>query len=334
MADVLSQSQIDALLKGISSGEPAETMEEVPTTADGRKVRDYDFKSPKKFTKEQLKLINNLHENFGRQLSTYFSTLLRTFCEAKVMQVEEQRYYEFNNALQDNTMISLFDIKPENEKLDEMTILVEFSSTIAYSIIDRLLGGVGIDNDLEREMTDMERNIMETVLARMDSNIKEAWETYLPISAKLSSIETNPRLLQLFSPEDSVVIVLMELTLQDLHGTLTLCLPTNDLEGLLLEFIPKYMRSGVKNKANSVKGNERKESIETMLESADISMNVVFDTIELQLVDILRLQPNDVIPLNKPLDSEVEIVIDKKPYFKGTLGQTKSKKAVRINNIL
>ena len=87
MPEQLSQSQIDALLKKMSSGE-------VTTEQEERKIRDYDFKSPKKFTKEQLKALNGLHETLGRMLASYFSSLLRTVCEIEVLQVEEQRFYE------------------------------------------------------------------------------------------------------------------------------------------------------------------------------------------------------------------------------------------------
>ncbi len=333
MAEVLSQSQIDALLKGINEGEIDEKAS--GDGADGqKKVKEYDFKSPKKFTKEQLKLIDNLHENLGRQLSSYFSALLRTFSEVKVIQVEEQRYHEFNNALNDNTLIALYDLKPENEKLSELTILMDFSNGIAFNIIDRLLGGDGVDSNIERDMTDIERNIMQNVLSRMCYNLQEAWETYLSISVRLSSIETNPRLLQLFSPDDAVVIVSMELTLQDVKGTISICLPITNLEGLLVDFVPKYMRSGSKSRQSQEKEDLRKSNIENVLENADIDMHVVFETIELELSDVLRLQPNDVIQLQKPLDSDVQIIIDNKAYFTGTLGQSRNKKAVRINNVI
>lgn len=105
MAEQLSQSQIDALLKRMSSGE-MDVQE--PT----RKIREYDFRSPKKFTKEQLKALDSLHETFSRMVASYFSGLLSTACEIEVVQIEEQRYYEYSNALPDQLLITLLNMKP------------------------------------------------------------------------------------------------------------------------------------------------------------------------------------------------------------------------------
>ncbi len=331
MAEVLSQKQIDALLKGIDSGE----IEETPTLSatDNRKVKEYDFRSPKKFTKEQLRLIDNLHENLGRQLSSYFSSILRIFCEVKVLQVEEQRYYEFNNALPDNTLIGIVELKPENENLDEMTTMMEFSSGVTYSVIDRLLGGVGGGGIEDRDFTEIELNIMRNVMSKMTFHIQEAWGTLLPTTARVASIETNPRLLQLFSPEDIVVIVLLELKVGTAASNISICLPAAALGEMMGEFVPKYMRSGTKSKIVEEREINRKENIEHVLNSASIDIHVIFDTIELELADVLRLQPDDVIKLKKPLNGDVDIIIDNKPYFQGTLGLSKDQKAVRINKV-
>ncbi len=334
MAEVLSQQQIDALLKGIDEGTTEEIVEEtIGTGPDKRKVKDYDFRSPKKFTKEQLRLIDNLHENLSRQLSTYFSSILRTFSEVKVLQVEEQRYFEFNNALPDSTLLGLVELKPENDNLDEMTTIMEFSNGVTFTVIDRLLGGTGEDSGVNRDLTEIELNIMRNVISKMTFYIQEAWGTLLPTSAKLASIETNPRLLQLFSPEDIVVIVLLELKVGTTTSTISICLPATSLGELMGEFVPKYIRGGTKSKLVAERETNRKENIEFALSSADVDLCVVFDTIELELIDVLRLQPNDVIQLKKPLSGEVDILIHDKPYFQGALGLSKNNKAVRINKV-
>ncbi len=331
MAEVLSQKQIDELLKGIDSGEIEETTAD--NTVDGRKVKEYDFRSPKKFTKEQLRLIDNLHENLGRQLSSYFSGILRIFSEVKVLQVEEQRYNEFNNALPDNTILGIIELKPENEDLDEMTTMMEFSTGVSYTIIDRLLGGNGGGGEEDRDFTEIELNIMRNVISKMTFYIQEAWGTLLPTTARVASMETNPRLLQLFSPEDIVVIVLLELKVGETLSNISICLPAAALGEMMGEFVPKYMRSGTKSKIVEEREVHRKENIEHVLNSADLDMRVVFDTLELELGDVLRLQPDDVIKLKKPLSGDVDIIIDNKPYFQGTLGLSKDQKAVRINKV-
>ena len=109
MADVLSQSQIDELLNSFSS-QGTKAFDEIEEHANNKKIKNYDFKMPKKFTKEQLKIIDGIFENYGRILSSYLTGLMRTYCKVEVLQIEEQRYYEFNNALPDYVMMSMINL--------------------------------------------------------------------------------------------------------------------------------------------------------------------------------------------------------------------------------
>ncbi len=235
--------------------------------------------------------------------------------------------------MSDNTLLGLVELKPENENLDEMTTIMEFSSGVTFTVIDRLLGGNGEGNGPDRDFTEIELNIMRNVISKMSFYIQEAWETLIPAAAKLTSIETNPRLLQLFSPEDIVVIVLLELKVGITASTISICLPAANLGELMGEFVPKYIRGGSKSKIIAEREINRKDNIENALSSAMLDLHVVFDEIELELIDVLRLQPNDVIQLKKPLSGDVDILINDKPYFQGTLGLSKNNKAVRINKV-
>ena len=95
MADVLSQSQIDDLLKSINTG-GEKAIEEIEVHKSEKKIKPYDFKMPKKFTKERMRVLDRIFEIYSRLLSSYFTGLLRLYCKVGVLQIEEQRYYEFN----------------------------------------------------------------------------------------------------------------------------------------------------------------------------------------------------------------------------------------------
>lgn len=104
MAEKLSQSQIDALLSSMrGGGGAAPPQEEVPE----KKYRKYDFKSPRKFTKDRLKMISGIYDNYSRIINTRINGLLHATCEVEVESVEEQRYYEFQNALSDSTVLTV-----------------------------------------------------------------------------------------------------------------------------------------------------------------------------------------------------------------------------------
>ena len=145
MAEALSQSQIDELLQRMKSGAPVESEPE-------ERIKVYNFASPKKFTKDQLKSLNNFLETFARIVSSYFTNALHSICEVNVSQLEEQRYFEFNNAIPDSTLVGIIGFEPENSSFGETTLLLEFPTSFGYMLIDRLMGGNGEPTILQRDI--------------------------------------------------------------------------------------------------------------------------------------------------------------------------------------
>lgn len=329
MPEQLSQSQIDALLKRLSTGEvDVEAIDE----GEGRRIKDYDFKSPKKFTKEQLRALDSLHENFGRLLSSYLSGLLRVYCEASVLQIEEQRYYEYSNALPDTTVIGIIDLKPANKRLDDATLIMDISSTLSFTMIDRLLGGSGEGNNLTREYTDIEIAILTNVLKKTTQLIEEAWQNYIEIDAELRNVESNARLLQALSPDDIVVIIVLSVKLKNTSGEISICLPAINLEEIIANFSSKYSRA-TKRHFKEIEEQKKQKIMNSLIES-DLEVKAVLHDMQLDLKDILQLQVADVIPLNKKIDSDIYISVDNTPWFKGKLGETKIKKAVKLSGLI
>ena len=181
MAEVLSQSQIDALLNAARSGEldvdkPAEKTTE-------QKYRKYDFYSPRKFTKDRLKMLNSIFEGYARVINSRINALLHTTCEIEVDSVEEQRYYEFSNALTESDVVAL--AKIDLEELQEDTpILVHLDTPVVLSMLDRLMGGEGDpDSTLSSDynMTDLELNMYEDLIRDMISVMGGSWENYITL---------------------------------------------------------------------------------------------------------------------------------------------------------
>lgn len=328
MPEILTQSQIDALLKGINSGEVNTDNQD----KNEKKVKEYDFYSPKKFTKEQLRTMDSLHENLSRLISNYFSGVLRVFAEVSVLQVEEQRYFEFNNALPDNALIGLLDMQPKIHNMNESTLMVDMSTNIGFFLIDRLLGGSGDGYALSRDFTEIEIAIITNIYQKLTAYIQDSWCDYIEVACSLDSIETNPRLLQVYAPEDIVVIVVLSVKLREVEGTINICIPGMGLEEMLGDFTSKYTRI---NKKLSDENREalRKQVIEDSLYGSDLLVKAIFDQTQLELADIMRLQVDDIIPLSKHVNGSINLCVDNAPWFSGKLGVTKNKKAIKITGI-
>lgn len=325
MLEILSQNQIDELLSGINSGE-------VEVGSDEKRIREYDFKTPRKFTKEQLKTLGRLHENLSRLISSYLSGALRVFCEVSVLQIEEQRYYEYSNALPDNAMIGMMEMKPANENFDEATLILNMSTSVGFLIIDRFLGGSGEGYDMDRDFSDIELAILENVLKKISRYMQEAWNNYIDVKIDFTSIETNPRMVQTQSPEDIVVIVALNVKVKNLTGTISICIPSMNLEEMIESFSSRYIKSA--KKLDVDKDAVRKQVILGSVKNSGLEMKAVLHEFQVDLQDILQLQVGDVIPLNKRVNSDIYLMVDNIPWFEAKLGETKLRKAVKINKLL
>lgn len=328
MAGVLSQSQIDKLLSGLASG--GEEAEIKPTTGKD-KAKVYDFKSPKKFTKEQLKTQESLYENFARILSSYFTSLLRVFCEIEVTQIEEQRFFEYNNALPDNGILSTYELQAKNNKIEEVPIIFNMSNSICFYLIDKLLGGPGTGWNYNRDFTDIEVAIIENILKKVENPLQDCWSKYIELDCSLQAIETNPRLVQICAPEDIVLIVLLEVKMKEMSGTISICAPAINLVELMESFTSKFMRF---SKRQLQDPQVKRNTIFSSIKKTDLELTAVLDEIEIDLYDLMQMQVGDIVPLNKKTDDFITLKVDNKPWFNAKLGETKMKKAVKINSII
>ena len=209
MAESLTQEQIDEMLKNVAAG-----VAPVVSQKEEEKVKDYDFRAPKKFTKEQIKVLDGIFENYARLLSSYFTGLLRLYCRVSLVNIEEQRYSEFNNALPDYVLMGMVDMGIKNEEVSETTVIVQISNTITFTMIDRLLGGRGEFRDVNRDFTEIEITIMNDVMNQMANLLYKPWASHIELEPKLIGIETNSRVVQTIVPsllgQLRVAIILLE----------------------------------------------------------------------------------------------------------------------------
>lgn len=330
MADVLSQSQIDALLNSFSS-EGTKAFEEIEEQAKEQKIKNYDFKMPKKFTKEQLKVIDGIFENYSRVLSSYLTGLMRIFCKVEVLQIEEQLYYEFNNALPDYVMMSMVNMGITDDDVIETNSIMQVSNQIAFTMMDRLMGGEGAYYEQNRDFTEIEVGLFTTVLNKMAALLKEPWGTYIDINPVITTIETNARVMQSISPDEVVILVVLEMEIKDVKNTMTFCIPAMNLESIMSKFGDRWSRTT--KKLDPKKEKERRVSLLEAIKDSDLRISAVLGETKLDLYDVLTMQVNDIIPLNVPIDSNINVNIGSNLWFDGKLGTKNNKKAVKIDNI-
>ncbi len=331
MSDVLSQSQIDELLKNLNNAD-SEALENISDRIAEEKIKAYDFKVPKKFTKEQVKIIHNIYESFSRLFSSYLTGLTRFYCKARVLQIEEQRYYEFNNALPDYTMMGNINLSfNEQDDIMNTKCIIQFSNFVSFSLIDRMLGGYGNNMDVARDFTDIEIKLMQGIFEKMSSMMSEVFSGYAETNAEFISVETNARINQVISAEEVIVLVTLEVEYNDVKNIVTITMPAMAMESLISQ-MTKNMTKNVKVSDNS-RESERRNGIMKKISGSTFKLDAVLAETKINLDEILSLQPDDILLLNVPITQNISLKMNDKKLFDGKLGIINHKKAVKVSNI-
>ena len=329
MGDALSQEQIDALLNSAINGEIEVSAKEEPKES----IKDFDFRAPKKFGKDRMKMIDTIFDTYSRLLSSYLTGLLRLYCKVSLVSIEEQHYYEFNNALPDYVIMGLVDLQfRSNDDEDEVPVIIQISNTLTFSMIERLLGGNGRFEDLDRDFTEIETGVMYGILKKFTDLFKDSWTGYADVTPVLEKIESNSRVVSTVSYDDVMIIAALEVKVNEAKSVISVCIPAIAL-GETMQTHVSYATHGAAKKTDMRKDGARKDNIMTSLVNSDLPVKAVLGTVTLDLLDVMSLQVNDIIPLKKGINTNIEINIGKRAWFDGKLGVYNKRKAVKIENI-
>jgi flagellar motor switch protein FliM len=319
VSDVLSQSEIDALLSAISSGDvdAAQIKEE----ASEPRVRTFDFLRPSKFSKEQLRTLEMLHENFCRLVQTQLSAQLRALVELTVVSADQVTYEEFVRSMPVPTLLNIVTLDPL-----EGNAVFEISLPLAFSVIDRLAGGPGTLRPKLRELTEIEQVLMRGVTDGMMRALTEAWSAIVPVTFRVVGQEMNPQFAQVVAPSDMVVLITFEAHVGQSAGMMALCIPYLVLEPAIARFSAQTYFSGKK----SADLPAIREEIASELGAVTVPVSVHLGRAGLPVSDLLALAPGDVIPLDTRVGSDVIVSVAGRESFTAQVGLRGKRMAVQI----
>ena len=289
------------------------------------KVKVYDFKRPDKFSKDQLRAIQMIHEAFARQTTTVMSTLIRSIVSAEVASVDQLGYEEFVNSLVQPTVIGMIEMHPFNGNM-----LMEINPNLVFAIIDRMLGGKGDFSGKLRELTDIEKTVVERVLMRMLELLEDSWSTVVDVRFRFESMESNPFFVQICSPRDMVLLVMMKLKVGEIEGMLTLCFPYFLMEPIIDRLSSQQWFASTGHKRDE---GERNNLIAS-LNRVKIPLVMELGHTILSLADVYALQPGDVIKLDETKNSDVSVRVGNQVRFMARPGTVEGRLAVELTEVL
>src|SRR5690606_26037567 len=236
--------------------------------------------------------------------------------------IEQLTYSEFIHSLPNPTCFNLLQAEQLNGQ-----VCLEISPLIVYPIIDRLLGGSNADLFIpQRPMTQIERRLIQRITDRCTHHLSESWSAITPLTFSLEDSESNPQLVQIVPPNETVVVVGFELKLGNRAGTMALCIPYATIEPVMGGLSQQNWFSYEKSRGN---GKETADRLQKSLCNAPLELRAVLAKTTITLSELVGLAPGDLITTEKPVTDDVVVQIEGRNKFTGSLGQFRGNRAVR-----
>lgn len=322
MGDVLSQSEIDSLLRALSDGElDVDEMKDAPE----KQVKNYDFARPSKFSKEHLRTLEMIFENYGRLISTNLPVYLRKSVQVEVMNSEAVIYSEFSNALSNPVLLGVVDMQPLSGN-----IIIEMASNLGYTMVDRMLGGVGQPLEKNRDFSEIELLIIERIMTVCVELLSDPWQNVVEIHPRLERIETNSQFAQIISPSEMIALVSINIRIGDIEGLMNIGLPFMTLEPVMDKLNTKFWYSSIK-KGDEV---EYTEMIQDMISKAPVPIKAYLDKSTVSVQDFTNLQIGDIIRLDSKVDKELDVYVGNIRKFTALPGASGKQYAVRVTSVI
>ncbi len=329
MADLLDQTDIDALLANAAAGgssvsEPlsGSIFSRTPRDPETTEIKAYDFKRPERVSKDQMRALQTLHEAFARNFGVALSGYMRSIVEIKVAVCEQMTYNEFTSGLPNPTSFNLVSA----EGLEGQMCL-EISPLIIYPIIDRLLGGGNQELFIpQRPMTLIETRLINNVTTRGLAALSEAWLKIRELQFRVSATESNPQLVQIVPPNEVVVVIAFELKLGNRAGTMNLCIPYNVIEPFMDHLSSQNWFSAAKNQ----KSKDAEQTISRNLNRAPLEVTGMLAETTITVKELLALSRGDIVLTEKLGSSPVVICVGGEKKYLAHIGQYRGHRALKV----
>ena len=322
MGDTLSQEEIDNLLKAFNDGDL--NADDFSDTKE-KQVKNYDFARPSKFSKDHLRTLEIIFENYGRLLSTNLPAYLRKNVQVEVVNAEANTYSEFANALSNPVILGVVNFAPL-----EGNIIIELSANLGFTIVDRMLGGGGAPLERNRDFTEIELIILERVLEVCTNLLVDPWESVVSIEPRLERIETNSQFAQFISPGEMTAIITMSVKIGSVEGLMNICIPYSCVEPVIDKLNTKYWYSSMKESDSGA----YQEVIEDIIDYAKIPVKAMLGRSTISVNDYINIQIGDIIKLDTKVNDELEVYVGNIKKFTALPGATSYSYAVRVTSVI
>ena len=321
MAEILSQQEIDSLLSGIPLAEPKGVQAPLPGAKTDKEVITFDFRLPHRLSKNQLRTLQAVHENFSEAFASYLLSRLQTTVGVSVTSVDQLFYSEYVLSIPSPSCLYVFRISDT-----DAFALLEFSPQLVMAMVSRLLGGSTDGEKRARQITKIEQSIIKGIAQRALVDLQKSWKTIADFNFKIDRYESEGDFAQIAPTSEIVLVVAFEVSFGDQRFLMSLCFPTFALEEELAKLNAQHVNALA---GGNGQGDWSRQILKSIGHTAIEAVGVLGST-SITLRELLELEVGDILKTNLPISGEVQIMFGNRPRIWGRPGVSNGRTAIKV----
>jgi len=320
MADeVLSSEELEALLANVEESGNAGKRE--------KRVHEYDFVRPNKLSGEQLRALQRMHESIAQVITMVLSTYLRINLEVNIVSLGELTFEVFRNSLPNPTVINVLSMQPMTERA-----LATMDMKLAFSLIDRMLGGPGKPLDRVRALTTIEQSLLDNVVRRFLDQIAGGWKELQVFTPVVEAREMDPQFVQVIPSSEMVLVATFSLSAPgELEtGEICFCVPFISIDQVLTRLGNQFRFASMKRDQTVA----QRKYLDHVVKVTHLDLRAVLGTSTITLDELLKLKPGDVVVLDQHQRDQCHAYIADKLRLLGRPGRIGKKAGMLVERII
>lgn len=330
MAKPLSQEEIDVLLEvrnqlNEDEGYDLVALESIMTADVQKRINPYNFKRPRLFSQDQMRVLSHVHESFARDLSVYLSAQLRTIVDISLTAVDQVLYSEYVMSSAPPSALYVVEAKDLGHSL-----ILELDPRLVIFMVEKLFGGAGVFLKKAREVSNIEQRIMIKVMTRAFRELEKAWRQVHALELTEVAFESNAEFVQIIPGVEPALVGTFEVSIYEQRSFINICYPYILLERML-------GRSGMKqwiSSATSPVSTPVRERYEDKLRSLQVELRAELGRAQLPVTELLRLEVGDVIPLERRTNEPIQVYVGQAEKLLAAPGKAGKNRAIRVLNVI
>ncbi|MFW8600765.1 flagellar motor switch protein FliM [Desulfobacterota bacterium M19] len=320
MEQILSQDEVDALLKGISGGD-IEEPEESAAPEEEHGYAAYDFTRQQGIVQLKMPAMEVINDSFLRAMRSSLANTLRKVLDVTAVPMELERFGAFVRTLPVPSSLQIFKMEP----FRGMALLV-LEPKLVFALVESFLGGTGARNiRIEgRDFTAIEQRLIHRVINILLNDLEKAWYSLHPVKIQYVRNEINPQFAKICEPEDIVIINRYDVDMDRAVGSITSCIPLSNLESVKSKLMTSFQRE--KSEEDLLLANTLQENIKNI----PVSFRAELGSVMIPAGDIIELVKGDIIQLDRRRDDLLPAFVSGVRKYMGTPGVHRGNKAFLI----